>query len=114
MHFLLVIERRVSPRWIGGQRRRGGDGGGELGAHVESLAQRRDRSGEDLFGKAFVVGHGDVEDAHAVLAASRVEVLATSLNHADVGLAQWVQELLADIAARMLLDIGEEPAVFLM
>src|SRR5207248_4222642 len=37
-----------------------------------------------------------------------------SLNHADVGLAQRVQELLANITAGVLLDVGEEPAVFLM
>src|SRR5262249_56768420 len=96
----LLVLGPLRPRRVqrhGGRRR---DRNRVLRAHVEPLAEGRDRRRLDALREALVVDVGDVVDDEAVGAAGGVEVLAAQLQRADVVAAMRVD--LGELAAALL------------
>ncbi len=103
--------RDVGCEWIGRNRGRRGDSGAVAAGDVELLANRRDGCGGYALGECLVVDEGDIEDAHAVFAAGGVEEFAAVLYLENFGLAEGVQNLLADVFAGMFFGVFQKPAV---
>ena len=77
---LFLVLRMALAQRIDAERRRRRDRGGELRLHVEPLAERRHRRGDDPLAEVLVVDVADVVDAEAPFAERRVEVLAALLH----------------------------------
>ena len=107
---LLVVLRAMRARGVGGDGGRRSDGRGVLRLDVEALPQGRYGSGRDPFRKGLVVDEGDVEHAQPAFAAGGVEIFAAGLQAEDLVLAEGVQDIVADVFARMLVRVPEDAA----
>ena len=109
-HLLLVVLRAMRARGVGGDGSRRSNRRGILRLDVEALPQGRYGGGRDSFRKGLVVDEGDVKHAQPSLAAGGIQIFAAGLQAQDLVLAEGVQDVVADVFARMLVGVPEDAA----
>ena len=101
-------------RRVRGRRDRGGDRRGVLRIDEKPLTQRRHRGRADALGEALIVEKSDVKYPQSARAARGIQVLAAILDAQNLRLLTWMEELIADVFARMLVGDLQATAALLV